>query len=321
MTIVDPDSGAPPLRPERAKLFLAKLMLFLASVLALVSASADGPTPEIKILSLPALEIGGRTARAHTQGLECVGAQYYVTARLESSLPNTPLLLRTQPGATRWDVWDIAPRGLPGGTDKLDHPGGLQSDGKRLWIPVAESVRHGRSVIRAFALAQLVPGQPAAPDFEFPVADHIGAVAVATNLSLVFGASWDTETVYVWDFAGHLQQTLRGPELRLRNLGAIAGPNGHAGLAVQDWKTTSGRLVASGLFKDPGAATAPPKSRLLVFTGFLEPEFACQTIHLPLSGGTELGREAMAITDGLVYFLPEDLGSTNRVFQMALPQR
>src|SRR5690349_10380002 len=109
----------------------------------------------------------------------------------------------------------------------------MQSDGKRLWIPLAESVRHGKSVIRVFTLDRLVVGQAAAPDFEIPVSDHIGAVAVDIGRQLVFGASWETEAVYVWNFDGRLQRTLSGPQLKSRSLGAVPGPDGRAGLTVQ----------------------------------------------------------------------------------------
>ena len=194
----------------------------------------------------------------------------------------------------------------------------MQSDGKRLWIPVAQSVRHGRSIIRVFSLANLVPGRAATSDFEFEVPDHIGAIAVAPGQQRVFGASWDTETVYVWNFQGRLQRTLDGPDLVSRNLGAVRGAGGHAGIAVQDWKVAGDRFFASGLFTESNSVPPPPRSRLLIFQKFLEPAFECQTIRLPLREGTEIAQEAMAVSGGSVYFLPEDLGATNRVFRTSL---
>ena len=41
---------------------------------------------------------------------------------------------------------------------------------------------------------------------------------------------------------------------------------------------------------------------------------------MPKQNGTELAREAMAIADGLAYFLPGDLGASNRVFRVSLAE-
>src|SRR5437879_6226960 len=51
-----------------------------------------------------------------------------------------------------------------------------------------------------FPVSDLVAGQRLKPVFESLVSDHIGAVAVSSERGLLFGANWDTEKVYVWDF-------------------------------------------------------------------------------------------------------------------------
>ena len=258
--------------------------------------------------------------RAHTQGLELAGGKYYVTARRDDVRPRQALLLRTDPAATSWDVWDITPVDAQGALTVLDHPGGMQSDGTRLWIPLAESKRNSRAIVRAFLLADLVAGRPLKPVFEFPVNDHIGAVAVSTEHELLFGANWDTEKVYVWDLKGSLQRTLRGDELEARGLGVVAGPGGRAGVAVQDWKVVGDRLYASGLFRSPKLAAASPASRVCWFEHFLEPDFQRRAVTLPPRDGIELAREAMAVSGGSVYFLPADLGASNRLFRVALAE-
>jgi hypothetical protein len=150
------------------------------------------------------------------------------------------------------------------------------------------------------------------------VKDHVGAVAVSVDRSIVFGANWDTEAVYVWEFDGRLQRNLNGPELESRGLGVVGGGRGHAGLAVQDWKVVGDLLFASGLFRGPGVVPGTPQSRLMIFTSFSEPGFQCRTVSLPSPGGTELALEAMAISDGLVHFLAEDLGASNRIFRVSM---
>jgi len=271
-------------------------------------------------IRLPPLRIQGQAARAHTQGLELVAGMYYVTARREDVHPRRALLLRVDPAGTDWDVWDITPMDAQGVVSALDHPGGMQSDGRRLWIPLAESRRGGRSLIRVFPMAGMIPGQQLKAEFEFPVNDHVGAVAVDKKLGVVYGASWDTESVYVWSFAGLSKQTLSGTELESRGLGVVKGDNGRAGLAVQDWKVSEDCLFASGLYRGHGIVGESPQSRLMCFAGFPESGFKRWSILLPKQNGIELAREAMVISGGLVHFLPEDLGASNRIFRVSFPE-
>jgi len=266
----------------------------------------------VEIIGLPPLRILGQPASAHTQGLELIAGHYYVTARRDDIRPRRALLLRTAPARTDWDVWDITPVDAQGAVTALDHPGGMQSDGRRLWIPLAESKRNGRSIIRIFALADMTAGRPLKSEFEFSVNDHIGALAVEARRGLVLGANWDTETVYVWDLGGRLQRTLTRSDLEARGLGVAASGEGRPGVAVQDWKFVGAELVASGLFR---GSTPDSRSRLLSFESFLESDSRKRVVALPLQQGTQLANEGMAVSDGAVYFLPEDLGATNRLFR------
>jgi hypothetical protein len=278
--------------------------------------AADLAFEEIR---LPPLRIHGQAAKAHTQGLELVAGKCYVTARRDDVRPKRALLLRSEPASVDWDVWDLTPVDAHGEVTPLDHPGGMQSDGARLWIPLAESKRSSRSVIRAYKLADLTTGAQLKADFEFPVNDHVGAVAVSADHQLLFGANWDTERVFVWDFKGRLQRMLAGEELQARGLGVVAGPQVRAGVAVQEWKFVGERLYASGLFRTPRSPTVATENRLISFTGFLKPDFQGQTVTVPRQKGIMLAREAMAISNGMIYFLPEDLGATNRLFRVRLP--
>jgi len=279
--------------------------------------AADLVLEEIK---LPALRIQGQAARAHTQGMELVGGKYFVTARRDDVLPKRALLLRTDPTRTDWDAWDITPVDAEGFVTALDHPGGMQSDGMRLWIPLAESKRNGRSIIRAFQLTNLVSGKSIQSDFEFPVDDHIGAVAVSVERGLLFGANWDTEKVYVWNLKGRLERTFSGNELKTRGLGFVSGAEGRAGVTVQDWKIVGDRLFASGLHRSSVPGTASPASRLCWFDRILQDDFRRAAVTLPRQEGTELSREAMTVAGGAAYFLPEDLGASNRLFRVSLAE-
>jgi hypothetical protein len=268
------------------------------------------------VISLPPLRIAGQPAGAHTQGLELAAGHYYVSARRDDIRPRRALLLRTAPARIDWDVWDITPVDAQNAAPALDHPGGMQSDGKRLWIPLAESRRNGRSIIRVFALAGMTAGRPLKAEFEFSVNDHIGALAVDPQRGLVLGANWDTEIVYVWDLGGRLRRTLTGADLEARGLGAAPNGKSRAGVAVQDWKFIGAELVASGLFRAPAPPSPEPKSRLLSFERFLENDFRKRVVALPSKEGTELANEGMALSGGAVYLLPEDLSASNRLFRV-----
>ncbi len=303
-------------------------LILLLGLAVLAPPLARAGDLEFAVVDLPALRIEGRPARAHTQGLEIVGGQFYVTARRDDVQPRRALLLRTAPGRTDWDVWDITPYVwdiTPSGQGgrPLDHPGGMQSDGKHLWIPLAESRRGGKSLIRGYAIAAIRTGRVLKPEFEFSVVGHIGALAVLGYSTGLLGASWDTEKVYGWDFYGRPLPRLAGARQADRGLGIAS--NGEAatkpktGLAVQDWKLIDhNRLFASGLMKGPEASTTPSQSRLMVLDLSLADESEPVSIELPKQNGTELAREGMAISGGQIYFLPEDLGATNRLYRADL---
>jgi len=295
-------------RGTQRLLLRLRFLLGLSGLLHLEFGALPAASPES--LSLPPLLMKGLPLRAHTQGLEIIAGHFWVTARREDLTPRQPLLLRTSVGATQWDVWKL-PRSDP----SLDHPGGLQSDGQRLWIPLAESRRDGRSLIQAYRLIHLVPGRPPVPEVEFAVPDHVGALAVSTHPARLFGANWDTAGVYEWDFTGRLQKTRRGRELHQLGLGFDAKS---AGLSVQDWKVVGKQLYAAGLFRASSGTGTNPASQLRRFSNLLEASTTADTTNLPQVDGTELAREGMAIADGWIFFLPEDLGPTNRVFRIPL---
>ena len=314
------DSNASRRRPHRDSIRMSWGRVTVAAGVAALLLGVQTLAEDLRFeaIKLPALRINGQAARAHTQGLEVVGGSYYVTARRDDVLPKQALLLRTAAGRTDWDVWDVTPAAAGEAGTTLDHPGGFQSDGNRLWIPLAESKRKGRSVIRVFPLTGLVPGQPPRAECEIPVNDHIGAVAVSVGQGFVLGANWDTEAVYVWDLRGRWQRTLDGSELESRGLGAVRDSGRRAGLAVQDWKMIGGRLFASGLRRVPGAMAASSEGQLLSWVGFLEPGFQGRAVVLPKPGEVELAREGMAVSDGLISYLPEDLGASNQVLRAAI---
>lgn len=301
-------------RPLERVLFLKvweALLILGASLLSTLEGGELGGNAEVEFLPLPALRISGSPARAHTQGLEIVGNRYFVTARREDGAQRRALLLQWSPGDSNWSFWDLTPPSAP----TLDHPGGMQAEGRRLWIPISESQRKGKSTVRAYPLLGWTPERIPPPEVEFPVDDHIGAVAVLAGRSLLVGASWDTETVYLWDFSGTEREVLRGAALSRLGLGL--GTPETPGLRVQDWKGSAGSLVASGLVSAGGASSSSVSRLLRLGDSLSSPPVL---LPIPSVAGVELAREAMAVHDGSVCFLPEDLGETNRLIRIPLPK-
>lgn len=273
--------------------------------------------PPMDSLPLPPLKLNGLPARVHTQGIEQVGSRWYVTGRSEDRSPKRAWLLRIGHGESEWESWDITPGLLhDGGDASLDHPGGFQSDGTNLWIPIAESRRNGRSVVHAYSLDEIQPGHELKPATVFKVEDHIGAIAVCRNPDLLLGANWDSERVYLWDFSGKLVRTFDGDSLRSRELGFSVESGRTSGLAVQDWKFDGRRLWVSGLLKSAGVSARSFPSGVVEFEDFLKPDSASRRIPLPEVPGVQLGREGMTVGRDGMYFLPEDLGATNRIFRL-----
>ena len=267
-------------------------------------------------IRMPPLHIEGHPAHAHTQGLEIHMGNYLVTARRDDITPRRALLLRTNPSASGWDVWDITPNNEDGEPTPMDHPGGMQSDGNHLWIPLAESRRGGHSLIRAFPLAEMTTGGMLQWDKEIGVRDHIGAVAVDGERRRIYGASWDTEIVYVWSYDGELIRRMQPSDLDRRALGISSDrPNG---VAVQDWKFVGNRILASGLRSSDPGGESESRSTLLSIHGFESEHPNVISLSIPTFEGVEMAREGMTTGDGWIYLIPEDLGTSNRLFRFKL---
>jgi hypothetical protein len=112
------------------------------------------------------------------------------------------------------------------------HPGGIDSDGKFAWIPVAEYRPDSTTVIYRLDLGSLEL------DEAFRVDDHIGGLAIDRSRSRIHGVSWGSRRLYTWDLAGHL---------------VGKGPNRSSYIDYQDCKNGGpGLAVCSGLNSFPG---------------------------------------------------------------------
>ncbi|MHC4559832.1 MAG: DUF6454 family protein [Planctomycetota bacterium] len=155
----------------------------------------------------------------------------------------------------------------------LIHPGGLQYDGRFLWVPNAEYKRQSRTMVYGLDPDTLEIRT------SFGVDDHIGAVA-SDGKNLLYGANWDALNFYTWDIDGRRLKKIDSPTL----------------MAYQDIKYFAGKLLCSG-HKDGVSAVdiIDPENWTLV-----------KRFDLPKDKWkSTLTREGMAF-DGNLYFLPDD---------------
>ncbi len=82
------------------------------------------------------------------------------------------------------------------GDGALYHPGGIDYDGKNIWVPVAEYRPDSQSIVY-----RVDPGAMKASEV-FRVADHIGAIVHNTDDDTLHGISWGSRRFYRWTTGG-----------------------------------------------------------------------------------------------------------------------
>jgi len=248
------------------------LSIFLLAALAWGSAAQSlpkAPAP-VRVLEL-------RVTTAHVQGIDTDGLHLWVTS-VDSAKRKGYL-----------QEFAVADGRLERDIEVQDgarfHPGGIAADGDSIWIPVAEYRRWSTSVIQRRSKRTLEL------EFQFPVPDHIGCLAVTPQL--IIGGNWDSREFYLWDHQGKL----------IRKVAATSGN------AYQDMKVRDGKLVASGLIAGGRAAV----DWLNLSTMAL--------IHRLQLGTTDrsqpLTREGMTVFGNRLWLLPED--GDSRLFLLDLP--
>ncbi|SVB97800.1 uncharacterized protein METZ01_LOCUS250654, partial [marine metagenome] len=133
-------------------------------------------TSKIHTWMLPPFDINGKPAKAHTQGLLVHQNGFFVTARRDDINPRRSLLLWlncdpsnqkdncNESKGTWAKIWDITPTSQPASwSGMLDHPGGFDSDGENLWIPISQSRRNGKTMVRKFSIRSLIDKGDATP--------------------------------------------------------------------------------------------------------------------------------------------------------------
>ena len=118
------------------------------------------------------------------------------------------------------------------GEQTIYHPGGIDYDGKNIWVPVAEYRPNSRSIVY-----RVDPGTMKASEV-FRFADHIGAIVHNTDDNALHGVSWGSRRFYRWAL---------GADGKVRNAGAppekLRTLNPSHYLDYQDCKYLPGRRM------------------------------------------------------------------------------
>jgi Family of unknown function (DUF6454) len=144
----------------------------------------------------------------HPQGMVKIGDRFFVSS-VEIIEPTVPCPVpcdgydRT-PGRGVGHLYVIDGTGalladLRLGEGHMYHPGGIDYDGRWLWVPVAEYRPNSNAIIYRVDPTSLAVGEA------FRVTDHVGGVVRDRVDGHIHGVSWGSRTLYEW--------TARGREL------------------------------------------------------------------------------------------------------------
>jgi hypothetical protein len=143
----------------------------------------------------------------HPQGLLKIGDVFYLSSVDIEEKPEKFLIGRgdrdRSPGKGRARLFKFDSRGhLLGqttlGEGDLYHPGGLDYDGRWIWVPVAEYRPKSSTIVYKVDHRTLQVTEA------FRVPDHIGGIAFNPEHGSLLGISWGAETFYHWTPEGRL---------------------------------------------------------------------------------------------------------------------
>lgn len=197
------------------------------------------------------------------------------------------------------------------GEGAIYHPGGIDYDGKYIWVPVAEYRPNSRSIVYR------VDPETMKAEEMFRFADHVGGVVHNTDDKTLHGVSWGSRRFYRWSLDSNAKPTNAhdGPE-KLRTL------NTSHYLDYQDCKYAGkSRMLCSGVTEMRVAPEAAP-FRLggldLVNLADGRPLFQTPVL-LWTTGGMDMTHNPvwMEASDAGIrgYFMPEDDKSTLYIYE------
>lgn len=252
----------------------------------------------------------------HPQGMVRIGQDVFVSAveikAYPSRLAGAPG--GRSPGAGVGHLLRIGPGGerlgdLVLGDGDAYHPGGIDFDGRDLWVPVAEYRPDSRAVIYRVDPASLKAVEV------LRVADHIGAVAYDRQTRTLHGVSWGGRRFYSWPIS-------RGG--RAGSPRVSANPTSY--IDYQDCHSLGGqRMLCSGLadYRSPKGGSLSLGGLEIVDLRDHRPVWQAPVLIWAPSGRpmTQNPVFVEAIAGGLrAWFLPDDDRATLFAYDVALPR-
>ena len=141
----------------------------------------------------------------HPQGMTKVDGHFFVSAvEVIERLPSDPGPKRERvQGSGKGHLFKFDENGnlidkTILGDGSIYHPGGIDYDGKYLWVPVAEYRPNSRSIVYRVDPVDLKSREA------FRVDDHIGALVYNHRDLLIHGVSWGSREFYTWTPSGDL---------------------------------------------------------------------------------------------------------------------
>jgi hypothetical protein len=147
----------------------------------------------------------------HPQGLIRVGDRWFLsTVRIPQGESGNPDLSSPGDGylievGRSGDV-GVEKRRLRLSEGMVYHPGGIAHDGTYLYVPVSEYRPDSSCHIYKVDLKTF---QTVGDPVEFP--DHIGALSIDPERRRIYGMSWASRRIYIWDYEWNLVYANKNP--------------------------------------------------------------------------------------------------------------
>ena len=200
---------------------------------------------------------------------------------------------------------------LPLGEGSIYHPGGIDYDGRSIWVPAAEYRPNSQAIIYRVDPASMKAIE------EFRYRDHIGGLVRNSRDNTLHGVSWGSRRCYTWTFdaTGRVTNADAPPE-KLR----VTNPSGY--IDYQDCKYLGGQeALCSGLNNYQAKKDGPR----FALGGFEIVDLAANrpVYQIPVELWTDSGLPMTQnpfwiepTAKGLrAYFMPEDEKSTIYIYE------
>jgi hypothetical protein len=151
----------------------------------------------------------------HPQGFARVGDRLFLSSveviEAPQRFPQPVGGYDRTPGKGRGHLFELSLDGrlldhIEIGEGKIYHPGGIDYDGRSLWVPVAEYRPNSRAIVYRVNPRTLRAREA------FRVADHVGGVVRDRVNGELHGVSWGSRTFYSWTSRGRQLARTPNPE-------------------------------------------------------------------------------------------------------------